>query len=161
MTKTEFIIDQLEEMADGSVVSLWNNYCEANNDPDNTIFDMDYFDEMEEGRTPSQVVDDIDEDFDTNDDYIQWHIYGIKSSSDPVGDFVCLEELAEYIERGDPEEFWDEIDTDDIVDAAFDYVHETFDLEGVDEDEFRAWLADNVRDYDWDDLLDEFKESCE
>lgn len=162
MDKYDFILARLKVMDEETIIKLWNDYCEHNNDPDGTIHLMCEVDELvsTEGKTALEIWNEFARDFDDSDDYVQFGIYGIQSSSNPVEDFVSLEDLARDIERYDPDEFWDEIDADELAEAMLEFIETDNDLSDIDREDLRSWLLENPR-IDWEDALDEYRDERE
>ena len=57
MSAVEKIIDLLEdELTDGELVEVWNDYCERNNLCGDEIFSLEDFDNYFENYTPSEIA---------------------------------------------------------------------------------------------------------
>ena len=102
MTKTEFVTkinDTLWELEDWELVSVWNEYCNHNNCTEDYIYDMDEFDNYYRDSTPTEIVNDIDSDFDTSDDFFRCTQYGTVSfttATDNIDKYE-LGDLSNYI----------------------------------------------------------------
>ena len=88
----------IERLDDNEIVEVHNNYCEEVNYPDDIIYSMAEFDDLVTG-TASEIINQISvSDFNLNDDYFVFDIYGIKSFS-WMGDGGCpvdADEIAQY-----------------------------------------------------------------
>lgn len=94
--KIEELKELLENMSDDDIIYVWNEYCDANSYYDYRIEYMETFDDIMSGKTPLEIVDSIDTEFRTNDDYFVWGIYGAKSFS-YIDDEINYDDLANYI----------------------------------------------------------------
>lgn len=109
---------------------------------DSRCFPMYDLDEILGEKKPSEVVEMLTSDFDSNDDYFYFSIYGLESTDSPV------------------DVYRNEIDNDEMVDWL-----ETYGLRGitVNDDEFSElveMLCDET--YDEEDMTDEeFKEALQ
>lgn len=56
MTLEEKVRETIENMGNAEAVGMWNNYCEACNFCDDIIYNMSEFDELMEGRAPSEIA---------------------------------------------------------------------------------------------------------
>ncbi len=84
--KIEAIKDIIEDMDDSDAVALHNKHCYETNDYDDEIIEMERFDEICEGMTPSDIVNHIFYgDFNPNHEYFHYDGYGnFESTSDPT-----------------------------------------------------------------------------
>ena len=84
--KVETIKNIIEDMDDSDAVALHNEYCYETNNYDDEIIEMERFDEICEGMTPSDIARSIVYgDFNPNHDYFHYNGYGnIESTSDPT-----------------------------------------------------------------------------
>lgn len=81
MTYDEFrnsIREMVEGLDDSDLVNAWNEVCDNENYMDDYIWFNDP-DELLNGRTPSEVLNDIGDSYDINDEYAVWTIYGLNS----------------------------------------------------------------------------------
>lgn len=133
MTIQEIIIDarfdeilyQVENLSDADLMTLNNEYCEAHNYADDTIYynDADFF-QVFYGDDVMQALEDAEgTDFSIREEYVKHTIWGLKSS-DYVSDLVDVdnEELADYlIEHQDTFRYFHDVDIDwDDVDYEID-----------------------------------------
>lgn len=86
----------LENLDDSELMRIWNEYTQMNSYDDQEIFEMYMFDELMDGRKPSEILNKVASDFDINDDYFVWGVYGCESFND-VSDKVYFDDLANYI----------------------------------------------------------------
>ncbi len=117
----EKLEDFLEEMSDDDVIAMWNNYCDNNRYEDDRIWYVSDFDDLMQGKLPSEVVEELSSNFSLNDEYMVFTIYGIASFS-YVSDDVCpiyISDLADYILEND-----DELENDDVRDFLDEYAEE-------------------------------------
>lgn len=71
--KVEAIKNIIEDMDDSDAVALHNEYCYETNDYDDEIFEMEEFDEICEGMTPSDIARSIVYgDFNPNHSYFRY-----------------------------------------------------------------------------------------
>ena len=118
----EDLIDMLEGMDGWQIVSVHNAYCEKVRYDGDRIYEMEMFDEFENGRTPLEIAKDA-AGLNLNDIWIRYNGYGnLESTVCPVDDdWIDIDEIADYI-----------IDNDDALDN--DEIREILD-EGEDEEE--------------------------
>lgn len=95
MTKREKLIDLLQEMNYPDIVPLYNDYCNAINDFDNQIYDLDQFDEMFNSLDPFDIATKIYYgDFNPAYEYFKFNGYGNIQS-------ICKWEIDRYIDIND------------------------------------------------------------
>lgn len=94
------ILDELKDMGEGEFIEAYQNGCNHYNCPDDMIFPMDEFDEMEGTHRPfSEVYRDLTDDFSFNDEYYyldgyaHYHSFNNIMDSDLVNVF---EDLLDY-----------------------------------------------------------------
>ena len=115
MTKTEMIKDLLENMSESQLYIIVNEYFDKTNYYDDRIYDMDEFDEIMSGMSPSEIATKIFYgDFRPNDNYFKFNGYANLESFDYISDEVDLEEIADYIVDND--EDFDNSDIREILD---------------------------------------------
>lgn len=118
MTYDEFrngIREAVESMNDSDLVNAWNEVCENENYMDDYIWFNDP-DELLSGRTPSEVLSDIGDSYDTNDEYAVWTIYGLNSFN-YTSDSNCpidIDMIVDYII--DNEEDFGDSDIEELLD---------------------------------------------
>ena len=107
------VLDILGGMDTEDLVSIHNEYCDNNKYMDDYIYNMCDFDDMNSGRLPSEVLNDIGDNFNINDDYFVCGLYGFDSFdyADDDGSPVCIEDIAKYIVNN-----MDDLGNDDIKD---------------------------------------------
>jgi len=74
----ERIKEELESWITDDLVTIWNDYCNECNYMDDYIEYNDP-DELMYGRTPSEILEGIGEDYDIRDNYAVYTIYGWES----------------------------------------------------------------------------------
>jgi len=96
--KVEAIRDIIEDMDDSDAVALHNEYCYETNDYDDEIIEMERFDEICEGMTPSEIARSIVYgDFNPNHDYFHFNGYGnFESTNDPT-DWIYPGDIAREV----------------------------------------------------------------
>ena len=111
----EKLYDILNEMND-DIVPVWNEYCDNSGYYDDRIEYMDSLDDLLFGRTATEILNEVDRDFNVRDDYFRFTIYGMESFSDPY-DVVDVDDLADYIIKNEEtlysdelEDFWSEVE---------------------------------------------------
>ena len=115
MIKTEMIKDLLENMSESQLYIIVNEYFDKTNYYDDRIYDMDEFDEIMSGMSPSDIATKIFYgDFRPNDNYFKFDGYANLESFDYISDEVDLEEIADYIVDND--EDFDDSDIREILD---------------------------------------------
>lgn len=106
--KIEELKELLENLTENELVDVWNEYCDINSYYDDKICYMDWLDEDLQNKTPTQIIDMIDNDFSLRDNYYKYTIYGIESFDD-ASDVVYFDDLANYILDND-----EDFDNDEI-----------------------------------------------
>ena len=105
------IREYLENLSDGDLLSLWNEYRSINH-YDGDIFDMEEFNEICGNMEPSDLANRIFYGrFNPNDDYFVFDGYENLKSSNYLYDFVDIYGLAQFIYDND-----DDLDSDDLRD---------------------------------------------
>lgn len=92
----------MEGLSTSDLVSVHNEYCEANSDMDNYIYRMDEFDEVMSGCSPWEVARACyySGKFCPAHDYFWFNGYGNCESDDfPGGDQIYIDDIAAYIDR--------------------------------------------------------------
>lgn len=89
------VTNYLENLDDNTLLQLHNEYCEHNYYTDDYIYYMSALDDLLYGKTPTEIID-LAGDINTNDDYLQYTIYGVQSF-DRISDYVDFDSLADYI----------------------------------------------------------------
>lgn len=99
--KVEAIKNIIEDMDDSDAVALHNEYCYETNDYDDEIIEMERFDEICEGMTPSDIARSIVYgDFNPNHDYFHFNGYGNFESTDCPTDWIYPGDIArEVVDR--------------------------------------------------------------
>ena len=102
MATTEMIKDLLENMSESQLYTIANEYFDKTNYYDDRIYDMDEFDEIMSGMSPSDIALKIFYgDFRPNDHYFKFDGCANLESFDYISDEVDLEEIANYIVDND------------------------------------------------------------
>lgn len=111
----EKLIEILAEMND-DIVPVWNEYCDNSGYYDDRIEYMDSLDDLMFGKTATEILNEVDNNFNTRDDYFRFNCYGLESFSDPY-DVVDTNDLADYIIKNEEtlcsdelEDFWSEVE---------------------------------------------------
>ena len=106
----EDLIDMLEGMDGWEIVSVHNTYCGKVRYDDDYIYEMEMFNEFENGRTPLEIASDA-AGIDLNDIWIRYNGNGnLESTVCPVDDdWIEIDEIADYIIDND-----DALDNDEI-----------------------------------------------
>lgn len=135
--KVEAIKNIIKDMDDSDAVALHNEYCYETNDYDDEIIEMERFDEICEGMTPSDIARSIVYgDFNPNHNYFHFNGYGnFESTVDPtdwiypgdiareVVDLECAfenDEIQEEIDSWSEDEEDDEEDSEEETDETDD-----------------------------------------
>ena len=114
--KVEAIKNIIENMDDSDAVALHNEYCYKTNDYDDEIIEMERFDEICEGMTPSDIARGIFYgDFNPNHEYFNFNGYGNFESTDFPTDWIYPGDIArEVVDREksfENDEIQEEIDS--------------------------------------------------
>lgn len=111
INKYDALMATIEAMQDYEVIDLHNQMCEGNNYMDDYIYDND-IDELLCGKNkPSEVVNELHEDYNINDNYAVFTIYGLNSFS-YLGDEnspIDYDEIVNYILDNDDDCGYSEI----------------------------------------------------
>lgn len=102
-----------DHVDDCDTMYYWNTMCENVSDYERVIFHMSEFDDVMDGKTPTEILDSVYDDFSTYDNYFCNSIYGLISFSD-IYDIVDTDELIEYII--DNCECFDDLDIQKLLD---------------------------------------------
>ena len=99
--KVEAIKNIIACMGESDAVALHNEYCYKTNDYDDEIIEMERFDEICEGMTPSDIARSIFYgDFNPNHDYFHFNGYGNFESTDCPTDWIYPGDIArEVVDR--------------------------------------------------------------
>ena len=114
--KVEAIKNIIEDMDDSDAVALHNEYCYETNNYDDEIIEMERFDEICEGMTPSDIARGIFYgDFNPNHGYFHFNGYGnFESTSDPTNCIYPGDIAREVVDREcsfENDEIQEEIDS--------------------------------------------------
>lgn len=114
--KVEAIKNIIKDMDDSDAVALHNEYCYETNDYDDEIIEMERFDEICEGMTPSDIANHIFYgDFNPNHEYFHYDGYGNFESTDFPTDWIYPGDIArEVVDREksfENDEIQEEIDS--------------------------------------------------
>ena len=114
--KVEAIKNIIEGMDESDAVALHNEYCYETNDYDDEIIEMERFDEICEGMTPSDIANHIFYgDFNPNHEYFHFNGYGNFESTDYPTDWIYPGDIArEVVDREcafENDEIQEEIDS--------------------------------------------------
>lgn len=90
--KLEELIDDLNE---GELIELWNEYCSADYRDDDKIYYMDELDDFFYCSSASEIIDRL-HIFSTSDEYFQDTCYGLDSFS-YASDKIEVEVMIDYI----------------------------------------------------------------
>lgn len=107
MKRFDLILEALENMDENELVSVHNEYCDAVNYYDDRYYFMDEFDELFYGKSPLEILDAVENDFSTNDEYFTFNGYGYATSTSYPD--IDIETIAEYIDDNDNALYNDEI----------------------------------------------------
>lgn len=89
--------EELEELEDGKVVDLWNDYCKNNNMDDERIYHMDDLDDVLGRMYPTDLFDTIEFNrFNECDSYFGYNGYGYIESFNTPYDVIDVEALLEW-----------------------------------------------------------------
>lgn len=99
--KVEAIKNIIKDMDESDAVALHNEYCYETNDYDDEIIEMERFDEICEGMTPSDIARSIFYgDFNPNHSYFHYDGYGNFESTNYPTDWIYPGDIArEVVDR--------------------------------------------------------------
>ena len=114
--KVEAIKNIIACMGESDAVALHNEYCYETNDYDDEIIEMERFDEICEGMTPSDIARSIFYgDFNPNHSYFHYNGYGNFESTNYPTDWIYPGDIArEIVDREESfrnDEIQEEIDS--------------------------------------------------
>jgi hypothetical protein len=93
---------QLEYMDEADLLHAWQIRCDELNCMDDSIFDMDDFNELMNGFEPIYIAFRVHfGNFSPHHDFFKFDGYGNLESSNYLSDFIDLEELADEINEHD------------------------------------------------------------
>lgn len=93
--KVEAIRSIIEDMDTSNAVALHNELCYDTNNYDDEIIDMERFDEICEGMSPSDIARSVVYgDFNPNHDYFRYNGYGNFESTDFPTDWIYPGDIA-------------------------------------------------------------------
>lgn len=96
--KVEAIKNIIEDMDDSDAVALHNEYCYETNNYDDEIIEMERFDEICEGMTPSDIANHIFYgDFNPNHEYFHYDGYGNFESTNYPTDWIYPGDIAREV----------------------------------------------------------------
>ena len=96
--KVEAIKNIIEDMDESDAVALHNEYCYETNNYDNEIIEMERFDEICEGMTPSDIANHIFYgDFNPNHEYFHYDGYGNFESTNYPTDWIYPGDIARQV----------------------------------------------------------------
>ena len=102
MDRYDWILEQINNLDVQDLVDLHNEYCEYNNDMDSYIYDIGMIDELLNGSSATDILEQIDFDsFKLTDSYLQYTIYGFHTTNYPLeDDWIFPEDIARSIDEG-------------------------------------------------------------
>lgn len=119
MKRVERIKEYLEEwLLDSGLIAIWNEYCGN----DDCVYSMDEIDEVLSGMNASEILRaSYYGNFNPNDDYFKYNALGNLVSTNTIGEWVDIEELAMYIDENETDFgnseirdiLWDDYDEDE------------------------------------------------
>lgn len=114
--KVEAIKNIIEGMDESDAVALHNEWCYETNNYDDEIIEMERFDEICEGMTPSDIANHIFYgDFNPNHEYFHYNGYGNFESTNYPTDWIYPSDIArEVVDREcafENDEIQEEIDS--------------------------------------------------
>ena len=109
------IREELESWGTDELVEIWNDYCNERNYMDDYI-EYNNPDEFMSGRTPSEVLEQIGDNYDIRDDYAVYTIYGWESFNCTTDEHcpIDIDTLADWIVDDEDGHGYDSLQ--DIVD---------------------------------------------
>lgn len=157
MDKFDWFKDSFINLSYNEQVEIFNKYCQENGYEDE-IYPMCEFDEIFEGKKPSEVfqmawsnMDDVD----YTDNYFVVTISGFKTFNDPYD--IIQDYLGDIFDR---RHIWEtKIDIDDYISDIYD-AHIDLKPEDMDEDDFYDIVEDAVYSSDFEnDIVNSIKKA--
>ena len=129
----ERIKDELESWGTDELVTIWNDYCNECNYMDDYI-EYNNPDEFLCGRTPSEVLEQIGDDYDIRDEYAVYTIYGWESFDYDTDEYcpIDIDTLANWIVDDEDGHGYDALQ--DIVDEYLEEEEEDEEPDDIDSD---------------------------
>ena len=109
---------------------------------DSRCFPMCDLDEMLGEKKPSEVVEMLTSDFDKDDDYFYFSIYGLESTCDPVSiyrDEIDYSDMVDWLERWGIKGSVNDDEFEELVEMLY---NESYDDEDMTDEEFKEALQD-------------------
>lgn len=119
---------------------------------DSRCYPMYDLDEMLGEKKPSEVVEMLTSDFDKDDDYFYFSMYGLESTCDPVSiyrDEIDYSDMVDWLERHGIKGFVNDDEFSELVEMLY---LESYDEEDMTDAEFKEALQDIG--IDTDDLVE-------
>lgn len=152
----------LKNITDSDLLTLNNDYCDANSYMEDYIYSMSEFDDLLSCKTPTQILESVSSDFSINDEYFRDTMYGLESGNS-IEDLmqVDFDDLAEYlIENGDVNDIL--ADNEDTIKMEFiNYATSVVEDNGmsIDLEDLETFIDDNITSevYTelWEDLVEQ------
>lgn len=99
MKRVERIKEYLEGLLDSSLIAIWNEYCNYCR-YDDYVYSMAEIDEVLREMPASEILrSSYYGDINPNDDYFKYNGRGNLVSTSTIGEWVEIDELAEYIDE--------------------------------------------------------------
>lgn len=122
-TRLDAIIEVLDEQTTEELIAIHNRYCDETNNLDNEIFDMEMFDEICVGMTPTDIANRIFYgDFKIRDDYFRFNGYANFESfnyADDERSGIYTSDIARWIDENE-----DALGSDDVQDLLDEWEEE-------------------------------------
>lgn len=123
-TKEDRILEILKSYKEWDLINAWNTRCENYRYDDDFIYSMDELDEFFYDVKPTELLNQLSDDFRVRDDFFRCSVFGLESFN-YADDVVDYEELVEYIMKED----------DDLMDAEIREILDEDEYDDEDEDE--------------------------
>jgi len=160
--RKELISKLIEEKLDDDdifeeVALEMDNYEGSLND--SRCYPMYDLDEMLGEKKPSEVVEMLTSDFDKDDDYFYFSMYGLESTCDPVSiyrDEIDYSDMVDWLERHGIKGFVNDDEFSELVEMLY---LESYDEDDMTDEEFKEALQDIG--IDTDELVEFYDEDDE
>lgn len=156
MDKIVSIVSIIKDWTTEELVNAWNHRCDKENNMDERVEDMAFFDEMFQSLSPTEIIDKVRGcDFRTGDDYFAFNRCGNLESFTYIEDYSCFDfyALAEYLaEYGDS--LTRDVDTDILLDDFICGYFDNYDFHQI-KCVIETYMENNTFDLltdDWDDF---------
>lgn len=91
------IINIIKKMNEPDLVELYNTYCRHNGNSGKQIYMMSELNDELSDYSPTDIINIVDCNFDTYDEFFRFNERGILISFSDLDDFIDIYDIAEFI----------------------------------------------------------------